>query len=319
LLDTFGKFVQIAAGLIASSVLVVKRYKEKPRRPWKIWGLDVTKQATSMGAAHFVGMITATIMSEMSSDISACSWYFVAFTVDVTLGVTVSLVLLSLSKHLAVRKRVDALVTSGDYGQIVDANGVITKEPNYRIWAIQLLHWTFVCVVPARFVCMGTIYLLREPLSKVARGIASGFVGNPHAELVFVMIAGPLVMNAIQFLVQDAVLKYSKRGDQAEKASLIGGRDTSDQSFLRASRFSKLGMANQAGSPTNGDTDMMELEQENAHLSQFDVEANLLTLVEDANVDHGQNGLKNGDNHVNGATNGRNKSINSPHVASHRN
>ena len=47
----------------AASVLVVKRFREQPRRPWKIWGLDVTKQGISMICAHFVGLGTAALMS----------------------------------------------------------------------------------------------------------------------------------------------------------------------------------------------------------------------------------------------------------------
>ena len=36
LLDSFGKFVQVVCGLLAASVLVVKRYRERPRRVWKV-------------------------------------------------------------------------------------------------------------------------------------------------------------------------------------------------------------------------------------------------------------------------------------------
>jgi hypothetical protein len=45
----------------------------------------------------------------------------------------------------------------------------------------------------------------------VAEGVHSGFPTNPKGELMFVMVAGPLIMNAIQFVVQDQVLKFNKR------------------------------------------------------------------------------------------------------------
>jgi len=210
LLDTFGKFVQFLAAVFAFSVLIIKRFREKPRRPWSIWGLDVCKQASSGLGAHFVGLLTAELVAAASEGISPCSWYFVAFTVDVTLGVTVSLLIFHGGKRLAGMYRYAPLATTGNYGQVIDEMGIMTKQPSLRIWAIQLSFFTFGCVIPARFVCMLFTYSLRNQLAGVAIWIHSWFPNSPKGELMFVMVAGPLVMNAIQFLIQDAVLKKHK-------------------------------------------------------------------------------------------------------------
>jgi hypothetical protein len=126
-----------------------------------------------------------------TKNISPCSWYFVAFTVDVTLGVTFSLVIFHYGRVIAAkyvthfhllyfsinqpdhpmliciinRYQYAPLATTGNYGQQTDEMGVLTREPSLRIWAIQMSFWSFACVVPARFVCMLFTYSLRNPLS----------------------------------------------------------------------------------------------------------------------------------------------------------
>ena len=126
------------------------------------------------------------------------------------------------------------LADSGNYGQRVDANNVLIQQPNKRIWIAQLLHWTFVCVVPARFFCMGTVYLNRHWLVEIARAFSQlpAFQGRPRVELVVVMLVGPFTLNALQFLIQDYVLKGRTKGPGDEETPeeterLVGGDKTS--------------------------------------------------------------------------------------------
>ena len=53
------------------------RLREKPRRPWLIWLLDVLKQACSGAAGHTVGMLVAILAHQASHGASECGWYFV--------------------------------------------------------------------------------------------------------------------------------------------------------------------------------------------------------------------------------------------------
>ncbi|CAO3689556.1 unnamed protein product [Rhizopus microsporus] len=43
-MDTFGIIVQLCLAAAAFSTLIYKRQREKPRRPLRIWGFDVSKQ-----------------------------------------------------------------------------------------------------------------------------------------------------------------------------------------------------------------------------------------------------------------------------------
>lgn len=213
LLDGFGQLIQILCGCLAFTALVVKRFKEHPRRAWKIWNLDVSKQMLSGLVAHFIGMLTATIMAQHTEHVSPCSWYLIAFSVDTTLGMFCALLLLRCGQYLASVRNWTSLMHTGDYLQVVNSVGRLVRSPSLRVWGIQTSFWVFACVVPARFVCMATIYVCKELLLIIAREIGRWFAGNPHGQLIFVMLLGPLVLNTVQFLVQDARLKKSKRGE----------------------------------------------------------------------------------------------------------
>jgi len=210
LLDDWGKIVQVICAVVAFLILVLKRHLETPRRPWIIWAMDVTKQGTSGILAHFVGMGTAELVSHSVGTVSACSWYLVAFGTDVTVGLFFSLVFLKAGQALGERCNSQALAKTGDYGQSVDDQGRLLVAPNRRIWFYQMMFWSFCCVVPARFICMGVVYTSRHTLVSIASFIGSQF-DNPKTELLFVMLFGPLFCNAIQFLVQDYYLKLQKR------------------------------------------------------------------------------------------------------------
>lgn len=65
------------------------RSKEVPPRPMLVWGMDVSKQLVSSGMAHILGMVIAMVAQLQATKqvTSECSWYFVVFSVDTTLGI----------------------------------------------------------------------------------------------------------------------------------------------------------------------------------------------------------------------------------------
>lgn len=98
--------------------------------------------------------------------------------------------------------------------------------PSIQRWAVQLTEWT-TCVVFARAI-VGTVVrshhvaacktcitpnhtqvvLLSPLLVHVASLLDAAFSGQPNALLAFVMVVCPLLMNMVQLLVQDWVLRW---------------------------------------------------------------------------------------------------------------
>ncbi|PRW61104.1 hypothetical protein C2E21_0645 [Chlorella sorokiniana] len=239
---------QVLLALLAVAALAYKRHVEHPRRPVKVWGLDVSKQGISMLAAHICGMLIALIAQRAATAHSSeCAWYFMAFTFDTTLGLLLTILLHKAALRCAAwygRRAAQRLGseelqpvvglssgssagssgTSGDrWFEVLQACGNYGDPPSYRRWAIQLAEWV-ACVVLARGMC-GTIVLLLGPvLIYIAQGLDSLFEGHPTLLLYTVMVCCPLAMNLCQALIQDVVLKW--RSPSASSAA--GGNDTSD-------------------------------------------------------------------------------------------
>ena len=97
----FGFLIQAILGAAAFSILIVKRYIEKPRRPWKIWFYDVAKQIISSLVLHLFNLIISAILSSDEKDADACVWYFVTVTLDCTLGAFLSYIFMWLMDGIA--------------------------------------------------------------------------------------------------------------------------------------------------------------------------------------------------------------------------
>jgi len=241
-----GVIAQLALASVALISLVLKRYTERPRRPVQIWGFDVSKQAFAAGAAHGCGMLWAILMARYTSQrASECAWYFVVFTVDTSCGMAVALYLHALV--LRVVQAHYAQASSGVELGEVDARlkqapafsvrlwtgavamcGQYGDPPSLRIFLPQMAEFV-ACVVAGRLVCGAAVFLGAVPLGFAARGVDALFVAAApagreedvaEAELWTVMVLGPLTMNVVQVLVQDAFLKF--RGSRhSQQQSLL--------------------------------------------------------------------------------------------------
>lgn len=83
LMDSFGIFLQGLIGVVAFSLLMLKRFREPKheRRPWRIWFLDTSKQAIGMLFIHFANVYLSDLTGE-----DPCSLYLINFLLDASLG-----------------------------------------------------------------------------------------------------------------------------------------------------------------------------------------------------------------------------------------
>lgn len=157
---------QVALAALALSVLVFKRWRERPQRPHVVWLLDVSKQIISQGTAHICGIIIALVVHQRATLTSECSWYFVAFTVDTTAGVLFTIALHSAALRLAewhsagVHRPLESDSTpvgveNEPWSAAIAACGSYGVPPSLRRWGLQAAEWT-ICVIIARFLC-GTL------------------------------------------------------------------------------------------------------------------------------------------------------------------
>lgn len=74
---------------------------ENPKRTWKVWFFDSSKQLTSAGLAHIMNIVIAIFLSENSKGGDSCVWYFINILVDTTIGMLICFLLVSVLNHLA--------------------------------------------------------------------------------------------------------------------------------------------------------------------------------------------------------------------------
>lgn len=98
LLGNFALLVQGALGLLAVSSLVVKRWREHPRRPIKIWFFDVSKQVFGSVLLHLANILmsmlssgkfdvaatTASVSTAKGDQPNPCSFYLLNLAIDVS-------------------------------------------------------------------------------------------------------------------------------------------------------------------------------------------------------------------------------------------
>lgn len=211
---------------------------ESPRRTLKVWAMDVSKQAFSALAAHMCNMITAILAAGTvaSSVASECSWYFIVYSVDTSIGVTLTIILHNLVTSTARRiqrnsySRLQAETNPvAAWGHVVNQRwfdylarcGYYGDPPALKPWIWQIGEWTLVTIV-ARALCASLVILLgRYGLVNAANFIDDLFAGHPKLLLLFVMVMCPVFMNIAQAFIQDAVLRWRQRAKNVKVSRFV--------------------------------------------------------------------------------------------------
>lgn len=99
LLGPFALLVQGALGLLALLTLVFKRFRETPKRPWRVWFFDVAKQVTGAVILHLINLMMSELgagdlenkvaevgskqQDEQGRKPNPCSFYLLNLAIDV--------------------------------------------------------------------------------------------------------------------------------------------------------------------------------------------------------------------------------------------
>ena len=208
----FGFLIQAILGAAAFSILIVKRYVEKPRRPWKIWFYDVAKQIISSLALHLFNLIISAVLSDNENDADACVWYFVTVVLDCTLGAFLSYVFMWLVDGIVSSSELELLKTGLYYEEYMQGNKKCYKL-KWKKYGAQLGVWLVVTII------VKLILLIMLKICKLFLVNLGGFFLSPFSNakvrLVMVMIIFPVILNALYFWVVDNILKLkeSDKGD----------------------------------------------------------------------------------------------------------
>ncbi|KAI8866897.1 hypothetical protein GQ42DRAFT_127552, partial [Ramicandelaber brevisporus] len=213
LVDNFALAVQSLMGVIALSTLFIKRHREHPRRPFKIWLMDVTKQGFGGLMLHALNIVASYLSvlrrpSELFSahpsndgagggDANPCVWYFLNILLDTTVGVYIIYVYFRLIHHIAVKRLGISNMQPGVYGH----------PPRWTIWLKQSFAF-FLALLWMKLTVMLALAIFPFLLRFGQWAMAPVYLfKDTRVQIVIVMFIVPLIMNAVQFWLVDAFLK----------------------------------------------------------------------------------------------------------------
>ena len=121
----------VQAGLVVACivVLLIKRWREWPRRPLIVWFFDLTKQGFSSALLHATNLIFGVALAS-DGTASQCGWYFVLYVITSSVAIFVVFGCMQLMNWIVAKYQLKLLQT-GEYG----------SPPAWQPWLAQLLVW----------------------------------------------------------------------------------------------------------------------------------------------------------------------------------
>ncbi|XP_066912651.1 store-operated calcium entry regulator STIMATE-like [Clytia hemisphaerica] len=193
--NNFGITVQAILAFTAFAILILKRCHEpkEERRSVAIWFCDTSKQAIGAMLIHFANVFLA----ELSHEKDPCTWYFINYLLDTTIGLLVIWLALRLL-HVIASKKGWIRLRMGEYG----------SPPSFKTWLYQC--GVYICVMLVEK-CVILAFFQLKFWVKVKEIILLPFHGHPKIEVVIVVLIVPFIMNALMFWAVDNFLMRKSR------------------------------------------------------------------------------------------------------------
>lgn len=209
---SFSVFIQLLLGFMALSSLLIKRkYFERPKRSRKIWLYDTLKQIIGQFFAHIYNILIALILAERKEYNDPCEWYILNYILDTILGMFVCWLFVRLVNRISYRYT-KPFLRSGNYRT---ASGRMQGIGQYMI---QLGVWIGIIFTTKVLIFVLILLPFKYFLQKLGDVIVHPLVDHPKAELIVVMIIVPLIMNSIQYWIQDIFLKDKKSNTEQDNS-----------------------------------------------------------------------------------------------------
>ncbi|KIP08330.1 hypothetical protein PHLGIDRAFT_69509, partial [Phlebiopsis gigantea 11061_1 CR5-6] len=213
LLGPTALIVQGLMGLLVIASLVLKRHRETPKRPWRIWSFDVSKQIIGQMFVHGVNVLISGVVASLSSG-NACVLYFLNILIDTTLGVAIIYIILHSLTYLFTEKCSFQGFETGKYG----------TPPRFGYWFRQLS--VYVVALTTMKLLVVALFVVWPGVFKLGEWLLTFLGPSDTAQVIFTMGVFPIIMNIVQFWIIDSIVKAS-----AQSASVALPTDSTRNSL----------------------------------------------------------------------------------------
>ncbi|EUC67433.1 vacuolar membrane protein [Rhizoctonia solani AG-3 Rhs1AP] len=187
--------VQGLMGIFVILSLVWKRNHESPRRPWRIWIFDISKQIVGQIFVHFSNVFISDLVAHHSSN-NPCTLYFLNVLVDTTVGVGLIYAFLLTGTWLLATKLQFKGFRSGDYGGVPPSKIFWLRQATVYVTSLLLMK-----------VAVVLLFAVWPGLFAFGDWLLSWTDGDASLQVVFVMGLFPIVINVMQFWLIDSIVK----------------------------------------------------------------------------------------------------------------
>ena len=229
--ELFGLVGYIVQGILAIAALltlIIKRCQEKPKRPWKVWWFDVSKQVIAALVLHIVNLILSSWLTNDEDISDECVWYFVTLFLDCTLGAFLSYILMWVVDGIAIVGNCK-YIKSGLYFEEYVKDGKRKFKLIKKMYFAQLTVWLVITIIN-KLLLLAFVKIAKKFWENFGNFILTPFT-NANVKLVVVMIIFPVILNALYFWVSDNILKFDlEDGDKDLKKFYMNNNQNKTES-----------------------------------------------------------------------------------------
>ena len=194
---------QLAMGVVVIAALLYKRHRERPRRAWQIWMLDVSKQLTGQLFVHVLNVTLSAVGVQDGNN--PCSLYFLNILLDTTLGIGILYGLLHALFFTCQHVLGWSGFVSGEYSAPMRHGRIASM---LECWVRQTAVYVLALVL-MKLIVLGLLYVMPF-LTFFGSWLLGLFQTHRAMQVIFVMALFPMAMNMLQFWIVDSMLLYQR-------------------------------------------------------------------------------------------------------------
>lgn len=199
-----GIFHQLILGVLSFSLLILKRFLEKPRRPWIIWFYDVLKQIISSFVLYSANIIFSYLLSNNKQNSDLCTIYFM----NLFLGCIVGYYITSLYIYLFIylKKIYNFKIFFNEvYYEEIYMNNTKTYLIKKKVYILELALWTSIQLI-WKFILLILFGFFRQIFIYIGDKCLKPFT-NIHIKSFMILCAFPLIFNGFYHWKLDNLIK----------------------------------------------------------------------------------------------------------------
>ena len=195
---------QLILGFLTFSLLILKRFLEKPRRHWIIWFYDILKQIITSFVLYFTNIIFAYLLVNKGGDKDLCTVYFMNLFLGCIGGYYITSLYLKLFLYLQKEYKISICFNEIYYEKIY-----INNKKSFRIkkkvYILEIIFWTLIQLI-WKFILLILFSFFKLLFISLGELILSPFK-DVKIKSLMILCFFPLFFNGFYYWKLDTLIK----------------------------------------------------------------------------------------------------------------